>query len=100
APPPPVPGRAPAAPSPRRGRPAPKASAHVSAPAGPAAAAQLTLVQLRLRNCAKLTPPHPCGEGDFFQRYLPVGCRNLDAPTQSILGADQRAWLVDRLAAG
>jgi alkaline phosphatase D len=43
--------------------------------------------------------PHPCGEGDVFQRYLPIGCKALDDAGRSILGADQRAWLVDRLAA-
>ena len=44
--------------------------------------------------------PHPCGEGDVFQRYLPVGCRATADASRSILGPAQRTWLVDRLAAG
>jgi len=43
--------------------------------------------------------PHPCGEGDVFQRYLPVGCKATGDAGRSILGQAQRAWLIDRLAA-
>jgi alkaline phosphatase D len=43
--------------------------------------------------------PHPCGEGDVFQRYLPVGCDGRKSPSQSLLGATQRAWMLDRLGA-
>jgi alkaline phosphatase D len=42
---------------------------------------------------------HPCGEGDVFQRYV-VACRRAGEPMRSILGADQRAWMMERLAAG
>ena len=58
------------------------------------------LVRLCALDTRTYRTPHPCGEGDIFHRYLPVGCTNLAAPTQSILGADQRTWLVDRLGAG
>jgi alkaline phosphatase D len=42
--------------------------------------------------------PHPCGEGDVFQRYVPIGCRKAAEPMRSILGAEQRAWVIDRLS--
>jgi alkaline phosphatase D len=42
---------------------------------------------------------HPCGEGDVFQRYLPLACGELAAPARTILGDDQRSWVADRLAA-
>ena len=43
--------------------------------------------------------PHPCGEGDIFQRYLPLTCSDYSLPMRSILGEAQRPWLVDRLSA-
>jgi alkaline phosphatase D len=43
--------------------------------------------------------PHPCGEGDTFQRYLPVGCGQVNDPMRSILGPAQRSWVIDRLSA-
>lgn len=41
--------------------------------------------------------PHPCGEGDFFQRYIPYGCFNWTSDQQTLLGADQRDWLLNGL---
>lgn len=41
--------------------------------------------------------PHPCGEGDFFQRYIPYGCFNWSSDQQTLLGADQRDWLLNGL---
>mgnify|MGYP000362559383 CR=1 FL=1 len=38
---------------------------------------------------------HPCGEGDFFERYLPYGCSNWRSDQQTLLGADQRDWLLN-----
>jgi alkaline phosphatase D len=43
--------------------------------------------------------PHPCGEGDVFQRYLPVACSRASDMRQSLLGAEQRPWMIDRLSA-
>jgi alkaline phosphatase D len=57
------------------------------------------LVRLCMLDTRTYRSPHPCGEGDFFHRYVPVGCGTLNAPTQTILGSDQRTWLVDRLSA-
>ena len=57
------------------------------------------LLRLCLLDTRTYRTPHPCGEGDFFQRYLPVGCTAYRAPSQSILGSRQRQWLVDRLSA-
>jgi alkaline phosphatase D len=56
--------------------------------------ARLTMIDTRTYRT-----PHPCGEGDFFQRYLPIGCDGRKSPGQSLLGATQRGWLVDRLSA-
>ena len=33
--------------------------------------------------------PHPCGEGDFFGRYIPIGCQNWASDQQTLLGGDQ-----------
>jgi alkaline phosphatase D len=41
---------------------------------------------------------HPCGEGDVFERYLPLGCTNYKSPQQFMLGDAQEAWLLDRLS--
>ncbi|MFT3857539.1 MAG: alkaline phosphatase D family protein [Aquabacterium sp.] len=41
--------------------------------------------------------PHPCGEGDVLQRYVPVGCTKYNAPEQTLLGAAQRNWLIEGL---
>ena len=40
---------------------------------------------------------HPCGEGDFFERYLPVGCTNWQSDQQTLLGGEQRDWLINGL---
>jgi len=38
---------------------------------------------------------HPCGEADFFGRYVPYGCTNWKSDQQSLLGSDQRDWLLN-----
>ena len=40
---------------------------------------------------------HACGEGDVFQRYVPLGCTKYNAPTQTMLGDRQRDWLIEGL---
>ncbi len=40
---------------------------------------------------------HPCGEGDVLQRYVPLGCTNLNNPEQTLLGATQHNWLLNGL---
>lgn len=58
------------------------------------------LVRLNMLDTRTYRSAHPCGEGDYFQRYLPLGCDGRRGPARSLLGADQRAWLVDRLTSG
>jgi alkaline phosphatase D len=41
---------------------------------------------------------HPCGEGDVFERYLPLGCNQYKSPEQFMLGDEQESWLLDRLS--
>ncbi len=41
--------------------------------------------------------PHPCGEADFGQRYVPLGCTTLNKAEQTLLGQQQHSWLVDGL---
>ena len=41
--------------------------------------------------------PHPCGEKDVLQRYVPLGCTNLNNKEQTLLGAKQHNWLVEGL---
>lgn len=41
--------------------------------------------------------PHPCGEGDVLQRYVPLGCTNLNNRNQTLLGASQLNWLTEGL---
>lgn len=41
--------------------------------------------------------PHPCGEDTTFERYFASGCVQQYALSQTMLGADQRDWLVDGL---
>lgn len=41
--------------------------------------------------------PHPCGEGDALQRYLPLGCTAYTSDKQTLLGATQHNWLVEGL---
>lgn len=38
--------------------------------------------------------PHPCGEGDALQRYLPLGCTAFNNGDRTLLGAEQRNWLI------
>ncbi|WP_199789336.1 alkaline phosphatase D family protein [Sorangium cellulosum] len=41
--------------------------------------------------------PHPCGEGDVFERYLPIGCSDYASSEQTLLGNAQKEWLRGRL---
>ena len=40
---------------------------------------------------------HACGEGDFGQRYFPLGCTAYNSAEQTLLGKAQLNWLVDGL---
>lgn len=55
------------------------------------------LVDLFMLDGRSYRTPHPCGEGDFFQRYIPFGCGNWASDQQTLLGADQRDWLLNGL---
>lgn len=55
------------------------------------------LVDLFMLDGRSYRTPHPCGEGDFFQRYIPYGCFNWTSDQQTLLGADQRDWLLNGL---
>lgn len=53
-----------------------------------------TLVDLFMLDGRSYRSPHACGEGDVLQRYVPVGCRDYTAADQTMLGTDQRDWLI------
>ncbi len=55
------------------------------------------LVDLFMLDGRTYRSPHPCGEGDFFQRYVPLGCNAWSSNQQTLLGADQRDWLLNGL---
>jgi alkaline phosphatase D len=41
--------------------------------------------------------PHPCGEGTFGERYASGGCAAQDDPNRTLLGTEQRSWLLNGL---
>lgn len=41
--------------------------------------------------------PHPCGEGDALQRYVPLGCTAYNQTGRTMLGHAQLQWLVEGL---
>jgi alkaline phosphatase D len=41
--------------------------------------------------------PHPCGEGEYGQRYFPLGCNKGNLPGRTLLGETQRDWLLNGL---
>ncbi len=55
------------------------------------------LVDLFMLDTRTYRTPHPCGEGDLFNRYAAIKCDNAAAPQQSMLGDEQRQWLFDGL---
>ncbi|OZG73069.1 phosphodiesterase [Hahella sp. CCB-MM4] len=57
------------------------------------------LVNLSMLDTRTYRTPHPCGEGDFLERYVPLGCTNLENPNQSMMGQQQREWLIDTWSA-
>jgi alkaline phosphatase D len=40
---------------------------------------------------------HPCGENDFFSRYLPIGCKGMYDSSQIMMGETQFNWLKNGL---
>lgn len=42
--------------------------------------------------------PHPCGEGDALQRYLPLGCTKYGDGGRTMLGRTQLDWLTEGLS--
>lgn len=57
------------------------------------------LAELFMTDGRSFRSAHPCGEGDVGQRYLPVGCRDYEAPERTMLGEAQRRWLTEGLSA-
>jgi len=55
------------------------------------------LVDLFMLDGRSYRSAHPCGEGDVLQRYLPLGCTNWKSDQQTLLGAEQRDWLLNGL---
>ena len=55
------------------------------------------LVDLFMLDDRTYRTPHPCGEKDFFGRYIPIGCNNWASDQQTLLGANQRDWLINGL---
>lgn len=47
------------------------------------------LARLSMLDTRSYRSPHPCGEGDLFQRYLPNGCSSYSAADRTMLGRDQ-----------
>ncbi|XOZ34701.1 alkaline phosphatase D family protein [Halomonadaceae bacterium KBTZ08] len=54
------------------------------------------LVNLYMLDTRTYRTPHPCGEDDVLERYVPIGCDNFGNPNQSMLGDAQREWLLNR----
>lgn len=55
------------------------------------------LVDLFMLDGRSYRTAHPCGEGDFFERYVPYGCNNWESDQQTLLGPEQRDWLLNGL---
>ncbi|MDY6921779.1 MAG: alkaline phosphatase D family protein [Pseudomonadota bacterium] len=55
------------------------------------------LVDLFMLDGRTYRSAHPCGEGEFFQRYIPYGCDTWRSDQQTLLGAEQRDWLINGL---
>jgi len=56
------------------------------------------LLNLYMLDTRTYRTAHPCGEGTIGERYLASGCQNTDNPDQSMLGREQREWLISNLA--
>ena len=56
------------------------------------------LLQLNMLETRTYRTPHPCGEGQVFERYLPLGCDAWRDVGQTMLGETQRNWLAGKLA--
>ena len=52
------------------------------------------LVDLFMLDGRSYRSPHACGEGDIGERYVPLHCQNYTASDRTMLGADQRDWLL------
>ncbi|MFE8070262.1 alkaline phosphatase D family protein [Marinobacteraceae bacterium S3BR75-40.1] len=57
------------------------------------------LVNLYMLDTRTYRTAHPCGEGDVMERYVPFGCSTLDKPGQSMMGEQQREWLINSMSA-
>lgn len=57
------------------------------------------LAEIFMTDTRTYRTPHPCGEGEFGERYVPTGCDAYNGPEHSILGDAQREWLFNGLAA-
>lgn len=42
--------------------------------------------------------PHPCGEGGIGDRYVTPGCEAQQDPTRTMLGTEQRTWLLNSIS--
>lgn len=59
------------------------------------------LVDLYMLDTRSYRTPHPCGEGELFERYGPLFCQQwYQNQEQSLLGQTQIDWLVAGLASG
>lgn len=55
------------------------------------------LLSLYMTDSRTYRSPHPCGEGVALERYVPIGCSNMDNPDRTLLGLEQKQWLIDGL---
>lgn len=54
------------------------------------------LADIFVLDCRTYRSPHPCGE-TYRQRVYTAGCPQMTDPSQTMLGAEQLAWLLDGL---
>lgn len=57
------------------------------------------LVELAVTELRMHRSPHPCGEGNFGERQLVLesGCEARHEPQRTLLGQEQKQWLIDTL---
>ncbi|WP_163836125.1 alkaline phosphatase D family protein [Spartinivicinus ruber] len=56
------------------------------------------LVNLFMLDTRTYRTAQPCGQGDVFERYLPIGCTNGANQNNTMFGSQQRDWLFSGLA--
>lgn len=55
------------------------------------------LIELILTDERLYRSPHPCGEGDYGERFLAKGCRNEKSEDRTMLGETQKNWFLNKV---